>query len=107
MKRMRLMGLLGLSVFLVSCSTVSDTAKYYLDKPIDCNTARTDIATLEAEKASSAERTMAGVRAVVPSAVVVGMIRTDWSNRKEVASGEYNQAIEDKIVEIQRACNIY
>jgi hypothetical protein len=107
MKGIRLMGLLVLSVFLVSCATVSDTAKYYLDKPINCNTATTDIATLESEKASDSERTMAGVRAVVPSAAVIGMIRKDWSNRKEVASGEYNQAIDDKIVEIQRACNIY
>ena len=107
MKGIRLTGLLILYVFLVSCSTVSDTAKYYLDKPIDCNTAKTDIATLESEKASASERTMAGVRAVVPSAAIVGMVRNDWSNRKEVASGEYNQVIDDKIQEIQRACNIY
>lgn len=91
-------------MFLVGCATISEQATYQLEKSVNCDTARSDIAILENEKASVGKKMVAGVRMIVPVSAVIGILRGDWINRKEVATGKYNQAIDDKIAEIKRRC---
>ncbi len=93
-------------------SPVSDQAKDQMAKPIDCGDAQEDIAALEAEKASVLTRVGQGARFVVPVAVVVNIFQEGSGNkkvvsdRKAVASGEYNQSIDAKIAEIKATCNV-
>ncbi len=108
MKKMAL--LIGM-VFLVGCgSPVSKEAKMQMQKPIDCADAKEDIAALEKEKASTLQRVGAGARFVVPVAVVVNIFQEgsgsgDVKDRKSVAAGDYNEAIDAKIAEIKSTCN--
>ena len=102
-------GLIALLIVIVcfaGCKTISQKAKADLAKPINCATAREDIAALEAEKASVAKKSEAGVGMVLPAAAVIGILSGDYSNRVKVATGEYNRDIDVKILEIQCACGI-
>ena len=85
---------------------ISDTAKEGLAKPVDCSTAEQDIATLEAEKASVAEQAAAGARSVVPAAAVGGILMGTAGDKAKVATGKYNQEIDDKIAEIRTTCGL-
>jgi len=83
---------------------ISDQAKFDLMKPIDCSKANEDITTLEQEKAASSDQLKAGVKMFVPAAAARAILHGDYQERKEVAIGEYNQAIEDKINQIKQKC---
>jgi hypothetical protein len=93
--------------FLVGCATISEEAKYEIDKPVDCSTAEYDIKILEGEKASVGKRMLSGVKMVHPAAAVVGILRGDYKNRAEVTSGQYNKDIDAKIQEIKDTCGMY
>ena len=86
--------------------SVSDVEKASLQKPVDCATARRDIATLEDEKASVGRRALAGVRSIIPFSAAAGILMGDYSDRVEVATGAYNDALEKKIQEIRTTCGI-
>ncbi len=109
MKKMAL--LIGM-VFLASCgSPVSEEAMMMKQKPIDCSDAKEDIAALENEKASVLRRVGQGARFVIPVAVVVNIFQEgsgsdNVADRKSVASGDYNEAIDAKIAEIKSTCNV-
>ncbi|MBN8549418.1 MAG: hypothetical protein J0M12_08900 [Deltaproteobacteria bacterium] len=108
-------GLFVLAASLGACSGRKDnsplpsiTAKEQatLDAKVNCATAPEDIKTLEGERASVAERMADGVRSIFPIAAVAGMLTGDYSERVEVASGEYNRDIETKIAEIKSICHL-
>jgi len=83
---------------------ISDQAKYDLAKPIDCSRAEEDISTLEQEKAEASEQIKAGVKMFVPAAAARAVLHGDYKERASVATGEYKQAIEDKIAQIKKEC---
>jgi len=101
---------------LAGCTSVSQEAREAKAKPINCDTAKEDISTLENERASFGDRVGAGARTFIPPAAIfdilyaynVGDEPTEeyFEGRNEVTSGEYNEAIDAKIAEIKEACNI-
>ena len=66
MRYVKLAMVLCASALLVSCSSISKEAKTQLAKPVNCETAKQDIATLEKEKASVARQAAAGVTSIMP-----------------------------------------
>lgn len=88
----------------LACKTISNETKQDLAKPVNCATAESDIATLEAEKASVGKQIASGVRMILPAAAVIGILSGDYRNRAQVASGKYNAALVEKIAEIRRTC---
>lgn len=86
--------------------TIDDKAKEDLAAPVNCSTARNDIATLEQEKASVAKQIVSGARSVIPFSAAAGIVMGDQRDRVEVATGEYNDKIDAKIAEIRRKCGI-
>lgn len=107
--------LCGLFLSLTACSdrrnlspfpTISKDAEQELKQPINCNTAKADIAVLEEEHASVAKRLLSGVRSLMPIAAVAGILLGDYRDRVEVATGKYNDDIENKIAQIKTACGI-
>jgi len=107
--------MLGVAL-LAGCASGSQEARDIEAKPVNCETAKEDIATLEKERASVAERMGAGARTFLPPAAVVDVIygynqdkesADDYfDGRNEVTSGEYNEKIDSKIAEIKKLCNI-
>lgn len=87
--------------------TIDPAVKEQLDSPINCETAKVDIATLENEKASVAKRVISGARAINPFSAAAGVVMGDEQDRLEVASGDYNDQIDAKIAAIKRRCVAY
>ena len=86
--------------------TVSESARASLSRPVNCETAQRDIGVLESEKASVGKQILSGVRSVFPIAAVAGILTGDYSDRVEVATGQYNDDINAKIDQIHRECNV-
>ncbi len=91
---------------LAACTAISDDAKQALATPVNCDTARQDIALLESEGASNAEQIGAGIRTVTPIGAVSALLRGDMEDRAAVTTGEYNQMIDFKIQDIRRICGV-
>ena len=104
---MRLVLLVMCGLALAACAgPISEEAKDSLAKPVSCETGAADIAVLEAEKASVADQTIAGVKSVVPAAAVMGILAGTTKDKAKVATGVYNQELEDKIAEIRTTCSL-
>ncbi len=85
--------------------TVSPEARTALKKPINCMRADSDLKVLEEEKASVGKQILSGVRMVFPIAAVAGILTGDYSDRVQVATGQYNADIQTKIDQIKAACH--
>ncbi len=75
-------------------------------KPVNCETAETDIKALEAEKTTSGEQLAAGVSSIVPVGLVAGLLTGRADDKAEIALGDYNEMLDDKIAEIKALCQI-
>lgn len=71
---------------------------------VNCATAQGDIRVLESEKAHVAEQLAMGVTAIYPASAVMGILMGTEGTKLQVATGEYNQKIEQKISEIRGIC---
>ncbi len=92
------------TLFISACAApISQTAKNSLAKKVDCTSFR-DVETLENERASVGRQVVDGARTILPISAVVSILKGEWRERATVATGEYNEAIEEKIHEIKSAC---
>jgi hypothetical protein len=74
--------------------------------PINCKTADGDIRLLQQEKANVVQRMAEGVTAIYPASLVVGLVTGIEGTKLQVAIGEYNQKIDQRIAEIKQTCAI-
>jgi hypothetical protein len=74
--------------------------------PVNCATAEGDMRVLRAEKANLAQEIAMGVTAIVPIGLVIGLVTFTEGEKLKVATGEYNQALDRKILEIQTQCGL-
>lgn len=93
-------------LIISACSTIKPEVKANIDAPVNCQTAKADIAILEEERASVGKQVLSGVRMVFPVAAVAGLLTGDYKNRVQVATGQYNADIEAKIAKIQSKCGL-
>jgi len=96
---------IGLAMVVGGCEIkTKKTAQQVKEMPIDCATADGDLRMLEGEKKSTMQRISSGVRMVVPAGFVVGLVTRTQRTKYQVASGDYNKMLDDKIAEIKQAC---
>jgi hypothetical protein len=91
---------------LCSCTAISPQTKSQLRKSIDCETAFEDIAALEASKASTFKRRVSLVSLISPFGLLTGLVSHDIDDRAEVANGQFNQRVEDRINSIRYECDL-
>ncbi|MCH7570444.1 MAG: hypothetical protein IH919_07750 [Deltaproteobacteria bacterium] len=106
MRYVKLVMVLCASALLVSCSSISKEAKAKLAKPVNCETAKKDMAMLEKEKASVARQAAAGVTSILPVGAALALVTGDTKSRAKVATGAYNRQIDEKIAEIKKTCGL-
>ena len=107
---------IGALLLVGACAPVSEDAKEMMAKPINCNTAAEDVATLDGEKASVVKRVEMGARYIVPIAAAVDILRSYnsddqtseefYQDKESVLTGDYNDAIDRKIGDIKQTCGI-
>jgi len=97
-----------LSAILTSCASQKMVKQGEADvkKPINCATAEGDIRALNSEKTHASQQLADGVMAIVPAALVVGVVTGTEGSKAKVATGDYNKMIDAKIAEIKTQCGM-
>ena len=97
-----------LSTLLTACSSTKTYKQGEADakKPVNCATAEGDIRALQSEKAHASQQLAAGITAIVPISLVVGVATGTEGTKAKVATGDYNKMLDDKITEIKLECVI-
>ena len=99
----------SLSVALTGgCAMQQQQVEQDLEHPgrIHCATAEGDIRVLQSEKANVAQQMAAGIAAIVPTSIVVGLVTGTEGTKAQVESGEYNRKIDARIAEIKSTCGV-
>jgi hypothetical protein len=73
---------------------------------INCATAEGDIRMLQNDKAHVAQQVAMGVTAIAPAGLVLGVVTGTEQTKLQVASGDYNSRIDQRIAEIKRTCRL-
>ena len=79
---------------------------YAQQKPVDCSTAKDDIAHLQHEKKSTDERKVKGVMSIMPIGIAINAVSSASESPKEMHIDEYNKQLDNRIAEIQSACKM-
>jgi hypothetical protein len=74
--------------------------------PINCATAQGDLRVLQQEKANVAQRIAEGVTAIYPASLVIGLLSGTEDTKYQVAIGEYNTKIDERITQIKQQCGL-
>ena len=74
--------------------------------PVNCATAEGDLRVLQSEKVSTAKQIADGVTAITPVGLVVGTASGQEKGKLQIASGDYNTMIDQKIAQIKSTCGI-
>ena len=74
--------------------------------PVNCATAEGDLRALQSEKVSTAKAIADGVTAITPIGLVAGAAKGTEKTKLQIASGQYNNMIDEKIVQIKTTCGI-
>ena len=96
------------SGLLASCTASKDVQQVEAQEkaPIDCATAEGDVRVLQSEKASVGDEIARGVTAIVPAGAVVGLVGGQEGAKLEIASGEYDKMIDQRIAAIRARCDL-
>jgi len=99
---------LGIAVLVVACAAQFKQQEQALQQPsrINCATAEGDIRMLQNEKAHVAQQVAMGVTAIAPAGLVLGVVTGTEQTKLQVASGDYNSMIGQRIAEIKRTCRL-
>jgi len=76
--------------------------------PVDCSTAKEDLAHLKHEKKSTDEREVKGVLSILPIGLAINAVHSASTKEtpKEMEIKEYNKKLSERIDEIKKTCNI-
>jgi hypothetical protein len=98
----------GIAVLVVACAAPFKQQAQALQQPtrINCATAEGDIRMLQNEKAHVSQQVAMGVTAIAPAGVVLGVVTGTEQTKLQVASGDYNSMIDQRIAEIKRTCRL-
>jgi hypothetical protein len=77
-----------------------------MDQPVNCATAPADLRALESEKAHVGKQIAAGVTSIVPVSLVVNVVTGTEKEHFKVATGKYNDMLDEKIAEIKTTCGL-
>jgi hypothetical protein len=99
---------LGIAVLVVACAAQFKQQEQALQQPsrINCATAEGDIRMLQNDKAHVAQQVAMGVTAIAPAGLVLGVVTGTEQTKLQVASGDYNSRIDQRIAEIKRTCRL-
>ena len=74
--------------------------------PVNCSNAQGDLRVLQSEKANVVQQIAMGVTMIYPASAVLSILTGVEGTKYQVATGEYNAAIDKKIAEIKSTCGL-
>ena len=101
------LALAGLVVLLTACKGPNVAQVQQQEAaPVNCATAEGDLRVLQSEKVSTTKQIADGVTAITPVGLVAGTATGTEKGKLQIASGEYNKMIDQKIAQIKMTCGI-
>jgi hypothetical protein len=99
---------IGIALLVVACAGQFQQEEQALQQPIriNCATAEGDIRMLQHEKAHVAQQIAMGVTAISPAGMVAGLITGTEQTKLQVATGDYNRMIDQRIADIKMTCGL-
>ena len=73
---------------------------------INCRTAEGDLRVLQSEKAHVAQQLVEGATAIYPAGAVMGILTGTEGTKLSVATGDYNERIDERMAQIRRKCGL-
>lgn len=96
---------LAIIIVLASCAQRTSTNEIKRTRP-DCSRAQEQLKMLDAEMVATHERVISGVSSVAPSLAVINILTGNYKTNVEVATGQYEKVLDQKINEIKTTCNL-
>ena len=100
----------SMALLLAACATEKrlkeKEAMEQMAMPIDCRVSEGDLRALNSEKVHTLQRIGDGISAIVPVSVLAGAMTGTEGIKFEVATGDYNDAIDKRIAEIKSKCGV-
>jgi len=97
---------LAVAVSATGCAQKYKKVEDSFSQPINCSTARADIASLQAAKVDKATEAIEGLKFALPTTIVVGAITGTAGAQQDVGTGEYNRKIDERIANIKSTCKL-
>ena len=99
---------LAIAVVVVACAAQFKQQEQALQQPIkiNCATAEGDIRMLQNEKAHVAQQVAMGITAIAPAGLVMGVLMGTEQTKLQVATGDYNNMIDQRIADIKMTCGL-
>jgi hypothetical protein len=99
---------LAIAVVVIACAAQFKEQEQALQQPIriNCATAEGDIRMLQHEKAHVAQQIAMGITAIAPAGIVMGVIMGTEQTKLQVATGDYNRMIDQRIADIKMTCGL-
>ncbi len=98
---------MGVALCMTSCAAQFKSEEQSAKTmPINCATAQGDLRVLQSEKANVVQQVAMGVTMIYPASAVLSILTGVEGTKYQVATGEYNAAIDKKISEIKRTCGL-
>lgn len=76
----------------------------YLDGDIDCHNAQHHVSQLQKSKSTPREKLANSVASILPTSIVFNLLAGEYSSRYAIASGKFDKEIDNRIMEIEDAC---
>jgi hypothetical protein len=102
----KLIALAIIAALVPACAMQYKQTEQQMKQPINCATAEGDIRALQAEKTNVAQQIAAGVTSIVPAGLLLGLVTGTEGAKLNVATGEYDKMIDQRIAEIKQKCNV-
>jgi hypothetical protein len=99
----RMVWAVGIAGLVVACAAQFQEQEQALQQPIriNCATAEGDIRVLQNEKAHVVQQLAMGVTAISPAGMVMGALMGTEQTKLQVATGDYNNMIDQRIADIK------
>ena len=96
----------ALATLAAGCAMQEKQTMESLNQPINCATAEGDIRVLQSEKTHAAQQIASGLSAVAPAGIVMGLVTGTEGTKLQVATGDYNTQIDQRIAAIRSTCQV-
>ena len=91
-------------ISMAGCASNQKRVEQDMKQPINCAHAEGNIRALQHEKTHTTDQIAAGVQAIVPASLVIGLVTGTEGTNARVATGQYNKMIDERIAEIRSKC---
>jgi hypothetical protein len=102
----KLVSNLAIAGIVVACAAQYKEQAFQQPTRINCASAEGDIRVLQNEKSRLAQQVAMGITAIAPASIVMGVLIGTEQTKLQVATGDYNQMIDQRSGDLRMTCGL-